>query len=162
MPGSGKTTIAAKAERLLTETGYDVLTLNLDRLRKILTPRPRYTEDEREAVYRALVLAAKLLSEHGLRHIIIDATGHRRGFRELARELIPEFAEIYVKCPLEICRARETSRNPGVVEKDLYRKAERGRLKGALPGISAPYETPENPELAQAGIFSVQRDSSSS
>lgn len=147
MPGSGKTTVADRTEKELRKMGYNVLTLNLDRLRKILTPRPRYTDEEREVVYRSLVLMAKLLAEHGLKHIIIDATGNRRRFRELARELLPEFAEIYVTCPLEVCRRRESSRDTDVVGKNLYEKAEKMQLEGEFPGVNVPYEVSENPEL---------------
>lgn len=39
--------------------------------------------------------------DHKAENVIIDATGNLRTFRNLARQLIPEFAEIYVKCPLE-------------------------------------------------------------
>lgn len=147
MPGSGKTAIAGMTEKRLRKLGYEVLTLHLDRLRKILTPHPQYTEEEREVVYRSLVLTAKLLVEHGHKHIIIDATGNRRRFRELAREIIPEFAEIHVKCPIEVCKDRESSRKTGAIEKHLYRKAEKGQLKGNLPGVTVPYEEPEDPEL---------------
>lgn len=147
MPGSGKTTIAEKTEKMLQKNGNDVLTLNLDQLRKTLTPQPRYTDEEREVVYRALVLMAKLLTEHGRKHIIIDATGNRRHFRILARDLIPEFAEIHVKCPLEICKARESTRNAEMVEKNLYQKARKGQLEGDLPGFTVPYEAPEDPEV---------------
>jgi adenylylsulfate kinase len=85
--------------------------------------------------------------EYGGKNVNIDATGNRKEFRELARSLIPEFAEIYVKCPLETCRAREASRRGQPVQNDLYKSASEGKLKGELPGISAPYEEPENPEL---------------
>jgi adenylylsulfate kinase len=70
-PGSGKTTIAEETEKRLRESGYDVLTLNLDELRKILTPQPRYTENERELVYRVLVLLmANLLTEYSFKNIL--------------------------------------------------------------------------------------------
>ena len=79
--------------------------------------------------------------------MIIDATGNRREFRDLARRLIREFAEIYVKCPLRTCQVRETSRRGQLVQNDLYKRASEGALKGELPGVSAPYEEPENPEV---------------
>lgn len=133
--------------KLLSESGIEAVTLSLDHIRKVLTPQPKYTSEEREIVYRALVIMAQLLVEYGGKNVNIDATGNRKEFRELARSLIPEFAEIYVKCPLETCRAREASRRGQPVQKDLYKSASEGKLKGELPGISAPYEEPENPEL---------------
>lgn len=147
LPGSGKTTIARELESMLLEAGVDHIRLGLDELRGILTPHPRYTDEEREIVYRALVLAAKLLVENSSKDVIIDATGNRRSFRELARTLIKEFGEVYVKCPLDLSREREKSRIGGLVERDLYRKAEEGKLEGGLPGVSSPYEEPVGTEV---------------
>ncbi len=147
LPGSGKTTVARELELMLSQSGIKVVTLSLDRVRQVLTPDPKYTDEERELVYRSLVVMAQLLVEHSGKNVIIDATGNRAAFRDLARELIPEFAEVYLKCPLETCEARESSRDVQLVQGDLYKKAEEGRLKGELPGISTPYEEPEEPEV---------------
>jgi len=147
LPGSGKSTILNDLSRMLSESGIEAITLSLDHIRKVLTPQPKYTSEERDIVYRSLVIMAQLLVEHGGKNVIIDATGNRKEFRELARRLIREFAEIYVKCPLRTCQARETSRRDQLVQKNLYKKAIDGRLKGQLPGISTPYEESENREL---------------
>ena len=147
LPGSGKSTVAGELERLFSEAGLDCVTLALDQLRKVLTPEPRYTDEEREIVYRSLVLMAQLVKEHSPKNVIIDATGNRRAFRDLAREKIPEFAEVYVTCPLEVCRSREASRETENVEKNLYKKAKSGQLTGDFPGISTPYEEPLDPEV---------------
>ncbi len=147
LPGSGKSTILKELSQILSESGIEAVTLSLDHIRKVLTPEPKYTEEERTLVYRSLVLMAQLLVEQCEKNVIIDATGNRIKFRDLARRLIPEFAEIYVKCPLETCKAREASRRGQAVQKDLYKSAAEGKLKGELPGISAPYEESENPEV---------------
>jgi adenylylsulfate kinase len=147
LPGSGKSTIVRELEGLFEEADLDCVTLAMDRLRKVLTPEPRYTDEERGIVYRALVLMAQLVTEHSTKSVIIDATGNRRAFRDLARERIPEFAEVYVTCAPEVCRSREASRDAGAVEKDLYRKARSGQLEGGLPGVSTPYEEPLDPEV---------------
>lgn len=147
LPGSGKSTILNELSKLLSESGIEAVPLSLDHIRKILTPQPKYTSEERAIVYRALVIMAQLLVDHGGKNVIIDATGNRKEFRELARRLIREFAEIYVRCPLEICRAREASRRDQPVQKDLYKRASEGKLKGELPGISAPYEEQETLSL---------------
>ena len=147
LPGSGKSTILNELSRILTEAGIETVTLSLDQIRKVVTPKPRYTREERDIVYRSLVMMALLLVDHGGRNVIIDATGNRKQFRELARELIRDFAEVYVKCPLRTCQSREASRQGQPVQRDLYQKAIDGRLAGQLPGISAPYEESENPEL---------------
>ena len=117
---------------MLSESGIEVVTLSLDHIRKVLTPESKYTDDERALVYRSLVLMAQLLVGKGEKNVIIDATGNRKEFRDLARHLIPEFAEIYLKCPLETCKAREALRRDQPVQKDLYKSAVEGRLKGEL------------------------------
>jgi len=148
LPGSGKSAIARELEELLIQEGVRTVVLAMDELRTFLTPQPKYTEEEREIVYRALVLMAQLIVEHSPKTVIIDATGNRRHFRELARERVREFGEVHIKCPIEVCRARETSRENTLVEKDMYKKAAKGELSGGLPGVTAPYEEPANPEVA--------------
>lgn len=147
LPGSGKSSVAKELTRLLRDDGIETATLSLDEIRKVLTPEPKYTEQERDLVYRALAVMAQLLVEKGGKNVIIDATGNRRAYRELARQLIPEFAEAYLRCPLETAMAREGSRRSGLVEKDLYKRAVEGRLEGKMPGVSTPYEEPTRPEV---------------
>jgi adenylylsulfate kinase len=140
LPGSGKSTITEG----ITKSYPDFVILRMDEVRRFMTPTPSYSEDEREIVYRAIVYMAKMLSE--LKHnVIIDATGNKRRWRELARENITNFAEIYIKCPIDICQKRETERlNSHSAPKDIYKKG----LEGSpVPGVSVPYEEPLNPEL---------------
>jgi adenylylsulfate kinase len=147
LPGSGKTAVARELGQMAAAAHVDLLTLNLDQIRQFLTPEPQYTDEERELVYRALVLMAEWLVREGSRNVLIDATGSRQAFRNFARQRIAEFAEIYLDCPLEICQEREASRNSGPVEANLYFKARTGRLKGKMPGVTTPFEAPERPEL---------------
>ncbi|MFW6147935.1 MAG: adenylyl-sulfate kinase [Thermodesulfobacteriota bacterium] len=159
LPGSGKSTIAREVEELLSNSGIETIILSMDQIRTIITPEPAYTDQERDIVYRSLVMMAKLLVEHSGKGVIIDATGNRRSFRGLARELIPEFAEIYVSCPVEVCQAREPLRQSREIQPDLYKKAKQGRLEGGLPGVSAPYEEPESPELKVQSDVLTPRES---
>jgi adenylylsulfate kinase len=158
LPGSGKTTVAREFQKTTAEKDIDILVLSLDEIRKVLTPDPRYTDEERKLVYRALVVLAEWLVREGGRNVLIDATGNRRAFRDLARERIPEFAEVYLACPLTVCRDREASRDGGPVEEDLYEKARAGRLAGKMPGVTAPYEPPENPEVEIPTLETDPRD----
>jgi adenylylsulfate kinase len=140
LPGSGKSTIADG----IKERFPDFVILRMDELRKIVTPKPTYSEEEREIVYRAIVYTAKILSE--LKHnVIIDATGNMRRWRDLARDVIHNFAEIYLKCPIDVCMEREVSRKKTHgAPKDIYKK---GRDGWPVPGINVPYEEPLSPEL---------------
>lgn len=143
-PGSGKTTIARWVEKGIACRGAAVKVLELDKLRKILTPTPTYEAEERELVYRALILMAKLLTESGV-SVIIDATGHRRVWRELARSLIPFFSEVQLVCPIEVCRERERSRPVEYAPPGVYGHA--GEPGATVPGVDVPYESSLRPEL---------------
>ena len=63
LPGSGKSTILQELSRILSESGIEAVTLSLDHIRKVITPEPKYTDEERDIVYRALVMMAHLLIE---------------------------------------------------------------------------------------------------
>jgi len=140
LPGCGKSTITT----VLREKVSDAVIIRMDELRKIVTPEPNYSDAERELVYRSLVYTAKMIHQLG-RTVIIDATGNKKSWRQLARELIPDFFEVYLACPLERCMEREKTRSTahGAPQK-IY---EKGRAGWPVPGLNVPYEEPENPDL---------------
>ncbi|NWF52533.1 MAG: adenylyl-sulfate kinase [Nitrospirae bacterium] len=140
LPGSGKSTIADA----LKKANPNFIILRMDELRKVVTPEPTYSDSERDIVYRALVYTAKKLTD--LDHnVIIDATGNLRRWRDLARNLIPRYIEIYLRCPLEKCIEREKKRiDRHSAPEDIYKKGAQG---WPVPGIVAPYEEPLNPEI---------------
>lgn len=140
IPGSGKSTIADEIKKKFP----DFVIIRMDDLRKIVTPSPTYSDPERDIVYRSLVYIAKILSELG-HNVIIDATANLRIWRDLARRLIPDFYEIYLKCSLSVCIERERSRieRHGAPE-DIYKKGKEG---WPVPGLTVPYEEPLNPEI---------------
>lgn len=143
LPGCGKTTIAERSRGILAERGIQAEILQLDEIRRAITPHPKYTEEERDIVYASLAYMAKLLSDVGI-NVIVDATANLRRYRDLARSLIPRFAEIYVAAPLEVCMAREAARRAQFSPKGIYQKASAG---AAVPGRGAPYEEPLSPEI---------------
>ncbi len=140
LPGSGKSSIAIEVKRQFPEA----VILNSDELRKIVTPDPKFTGNEREYVYKALVYTAKTVSELG-HNVIIDATANKKIWREIARKLIPNFFEVYLKCPLDLCMEREKTRlDTHEAPRDIYDK---GRKGSPVPGLNVAYEEPDNPEL---------------
>lgn len=144
LPGSGKSSVAREAARRLVASGMGVRVLELDEIRKVVTPRPTYTAEEREILYRALAYMALLLHNEGI-NVIVDATAHRRRFRDVARALIPTFAEIYLHASLDRCRARAGYRRGGFAPRDVYGQA--GREGSTVPGVDEMYEPPLHPEL---------------
>jgi len=141
LPASGKSTLAAALKSQLAERGIDVAVLESDSLRKILTPHPRYDEEERDTFYRQMAYIGALLVEHGV-PVIFDATANLRIYRSRAREQIRRFLEIFVDAPVSVCRARDP--------KGIYRQAQAGGT-ATVPGVQAVYEPPEAPDLIVQG-----------
>jgi adenylylsulfate kinase len=155
LPGSGKTALAEGAATALRAEGRPVRVLTLDAVRRVVTPTPSYSEAERDLVYRALVYMAMLLTEVGV-PVLLDATAHRRAWRELARRSIPKFAEVQLACPLEVCRAREASRRGGAAPPGIYAHA--GQPGARVPGVDVPYEPAVRPELTLDTAMSPVED----
>jgi len=138
LPGSGKTTIAEKVAGSLGAKH-----LQLDRVRKVVTPSPDYSDKERGIVYASLAYMAYLLVDSGI-SVVIDATANRREYRDLARKLIPRFIEVYVECPIEVCMEREQVRGAGYAPTKIYAGAGKG---GTVPGVDIEYEAPLHSEV---------------
>ncbi|HLY73660.1 MAG TPA: adenylyl-sulfate kinase [Planctomycetota bacterium] len=132
LPSSGKSSITAALLKLLHKRSVDPVVLESDVFRKYFTPHATYSEDERVLFYQGIVLVAEGYVEHGV-PVIIDATGNRREYRDLARKRLPVFAEVFVDCPLEVCKGRDP--------KGIYRKAQEGS-SSTVPGLQSEYEPP--------------------
>jgi adenylylsulfate kinase len=145
LPGSGKSVLARAAAEQLRARGVALTVLELDALRKIVTPAPTYSDAEREAVYRLLAVMAATLVDAGV-PVIVDATAHRRHWRALARELIPRFAEVQLECSLEVAREREARRTAGNSPRDIYARS--GAAGATVPGVDRDYEPALAPELS--------------
>ena len=143
-PGSGKSVIARGVEAEFRVLGQPVTRLELDEIRQSITPAPCYTDHEREIVYRALGYMATLLVEAG-GPVLIDATAHRRFWRDLVRKAVRHFAEVQLVCPLTICQEREHGRTPGYAPRDIYHQA--GGVGASVPGVDVPYEAALAPEV---------------
>ena len=139
LPSSGKSTIARLLAKRLGEMGIKVQVLESDELRRVLTPKPKYTEEERDWFYGVMAWIGWLLVRNGV-NVIFDATANKRAYRERARRLIGpgRFMEVYVRCPLEVCMARDV--------KGIYKMALKGEAT-TVPGLQVPYEEPSEPAV---------------
>ena len=132
--------------RLLTTKSIRAQLLSSDELRKIMTPEPSYSLEERDMVYATLVYLARLLTQNGT-NVVVDATGNLRRYRDDARRQIQNFFEVYLECPLKICMEREVKRGKTYhAPKGIYAKALKGKAP-TVPGVGQPYEPPLKPEL---------------
>lgn len=137
VPAGGKTTLAHAVRQELQKHGVSAVVVDSDEVRSKLIPIPTYSDAERDEFYTALVQMAALLNGFGV-NVLLAATAPRRVYRDVARQTLPRFAEVWVRCPLSVCQVRDP--------KGLYHRAERGEIT-ALPGMQTPYELPLAPEL---------------
>lgn len=136
LPAAGKTTLARAVQQQLHRRNMHTVVLDSDELRQILTPRPRYSAEEREWFYGVVAYLAAWLTHSGV-NVLIAATANRRAYRDAARGQIARFAEVHVQCSPEVCRRRDP--------KGLYEKAQSGKIE-QLPGIDLAYEAPLHAE----------------
>jgi len=139
LSGSGKSTLAHSVEERLHQMGCRTFVLDGDNVRHGLCGDLGFSEQDRVENIRRVGEVAKLILEAG----VISLTAFISPFRsdrEKVRSLFPhgDFLEIYCRCPLEICEARDV--------KGLYKRARVGEVKN-FTGISSPYEEPAVPEL---------------
>ena len=138
LPASGKSSIVAQLIPKLTAIGLQAEIMESDAVRRILTPSPTYSNEERDLFYRSLALMGSRLLAHGV-NVIFDATASRRAYREFARTLMPQLLEVSVECPLEVCMQRD--------KKGTYRRGLEGK-SATVPGLQEHYEAPLSPDLA--------------
>ncbi len=139
LSGSGKSTLAHAVEESLHQRGCRTYVFDGDNVRHGLCSDLGFSVEDRSENIRRIGEMAKLFVEAGvvaLTAFISPLQADRRRVRALIGDA--DFVEIYVKCPLAVCEARDV--------KGMYKKARRGEIK-EFTGISSPYEEPEQPEL---------------
>jgi len=143
LSGSGKSTIATALERELFDRGLHAFVLDGDNIRFGLSADLGFSAADRAENIRRVAETAKLFAEAGFIAITAFISPYRSD-RARARQVLQEgnlaipFSEVYVDAPLSVCESRDP--------KQLYAKARAGTIK-EFTGISAPYESPEAPEL---------------
>ena len=137
LPASGKSTIVSALRPRLEELDLSVEVLESDTVRRVLTPTPTYSQEERDLFYRALAFMGASLVSHGVT-VIFDATANKRAYRDFARSLIPRFIDVAVECPLELAMQRDY--------KGTYQRGQQGE-SSTVPGLQDPYEASVNPEV---------------
>lgn len=139
LSGSGKSTLANLLEQQLFAAGHQTYILDGDNVRKGLNADLDFSAAARVENIRRVGAVAGLMADAGL--IVLSAfISPFQSDRALAKEHIGKqrFVEVFVSCPLEVCEARDV--------KGLYKKARAGEIS-SFTGISAPFETPQNPDI---------------
>ncbi|MEG3901106.1 MULTISPECIES: adenylyl-sulfate kinase [unclassified Microcoleus] len=137
LSGSGKTTITKALEPELKARGCKVEILDGDVVRTNLSKGLGFSQEDRDTNIRRIGFVAHLLSRNGVA-VMTAAISPYRAIRDEIRAMEPNFVEVYITAPLEVCEGRDV--------KGLYAKARAGEIKG-FTGIDDPYEEPLNPEI---------------
>lgn len=137
--GSGKSTIAIELEKELAQIGKLVYRLDGDNIRYGLSSDLGFSEKDRNENIRRISEVAKLFKDAGIITLVSFISPFKL-MRRLAKEKIGKdaFIEVYVKASIETCIKRDS--------KGMYKKAISGQIKN-FTGISAKYESPDNPDI---------------
>ncbi len=137
LSGAGKSTIAVGIAKTLNELLVPYEQLDGDLIRTNLSKKLGFSRADRNSNIERVSFVCKLLNKHGV-STIVSLISPARYSREKLRSYLPNFIEIYVDTPLEICIERDV--------KGLYKKAIAGEI-AEFTGISSPYEAPLNPDV---------------
>lgn len=137
LSGAGKSTLSEAIQARLKEHGRNVEVLDGDVVRTHLSKGLGFSKEDRDTNIKRIAFVCGLLTRNGVACISAAIAPYREA-REWARNEIGNFVEVYVKCPIDVCRERDV--------KGLYKLVDEGKLKG-FTGVDDPYEEPEHPEL---------------
>ena len=137
LSGAGKSTLSEIIEQRLKERGRNVEVLDGDIVRTHLSKGLGFSREDRDTNIKRIAFVCSLLTRNGVICISAAIAPYREA-RDWAREEIGNFVEVYVKCPIEVCRQRDV--------KGLYKLVDEGKIKG-FTGVDDPYEEPVHPEL---------------
>lgn len=138
LSGSGKSTIANAAERVLHQQGRFTAILDGDNLRTGLNSNLGFTDQDRLENIRRISEVAKVFVSQGV-ITFVSAITPRGELRDLARGILgKDVFEVYVKASYDACEKRDV--------KGLYAKAARGEI-AHFTGKDGSFEPPNNPDL---------------
>jgi adenylylsulfate kinase len=138
LSGSGKSTIANEAERVLHQQGRLTAILDGDNLRTGLNVNLGFSDVDRLENVRRAAEVAKLFVEQGIVTFVSLITPHGV-LRDLARGILgADLLEVYVKASFQTCAVRDV--------KGLYAKASAGEI-GDFTGKDSAFEEPQQADL---------------
>src|SRR5437763_14388304 len=137
LSGAGKSTLSEAIEERLKARGRNVEILDGDIVRTHLSKGLGFSREDRDTNIKRIAFVCGLLTRNGVVCISAAIAPYREA-REWARREIGDFVEVYLKCPIEVCRQRDV--------KGLYKLVDEGKIKN-FTGVDDPYEEPEHPEL---------------
>lgn len=148
LTGTGKSTIARAVERALFDQGRAVMVLDGEKMRSGVNQDLGYSVEDRSENLRRSAHIARIMNDAGL--ICLAAfTAPSESIRVRCADLVGKdrILVVHLTADESVRKSRDS--------KGHYAKAEAGVLPN-FPGVSAPYEAPENADLViDSGKLSV-------
>ena len=139
LSGSGKSTLANLVEIALHKSGLSTYILDGDNIRQGINKDLSFAPQDRTENIRRIAEISNLMLDAGVVTLAAFVSPYIKDRMAVKQIVGPDnFIEIFVNTSLAECERRDV--------KGLYKKARSGEIKN-MTGISAPYETPINPDL---------------
>lgn len=133
--GAGKTTIGKRLEKHFKEIGEKCYLLDGDEVRDLFDRDLGYSNADREANIKRIILGAYLLDKNDIVGIICNISPLEH-LRQLARKKITGYNEIYLKKDLQVSIKNDV--------KGMYQK---NMGKTEIIGLDTAFDEPETPDL---------------
>ena len=137
LSASGKTTLGSALSRHLTASDRAAVWLDGEEIRRRLDRPYGFTREERVLVVDKIGEMAAEANGDG-QIAVVSTTSHVLSSRKAVRKRLQNFFEIYLKCPPQVCAARDY--------KGQYRRAFDGEIDNFV-GVTEPYEESSRVEL---------------
>lgn len=145
LPKSGKAEIALGIVAILRNQKIPVVHLEEEELKETLSYDLGRNNYDRDKHILRMIHVCYHITANGILNIASSSSAKRK-MRNYARNLIGNFSEIYVKCPVDICIERDNGEYFGDINLKNYNN---------LIGTDIPYEEPTRPQL----ILDTEHDS---
>jgi adenylyl-sulfate kinase len=137
LSSAGKSTLANLLVARLRQSGYPCLLLDGDQIRQVFDERLGYDRAARRKQTSRVLRLARLVAGQGILPVVAIIHPVEED-RRMCREAMPGYFEVWLKCTLDVCVARDT--------KNVYRPALDGKAANVV-GLDIPYEEPRHADL---------------
>ena len=137
LSASGKTTISHLVVDALRQEGSQILLLDGDDLRKVLSENQSHTRSDRLRIGLVYCRLCKLLVDQGF-NVVIATVALFSEIHEWNRQNIENYIEVFIDVPIEELVRRDP--------KKIYEKFFNGEIKN-VAGLDLEVDFPKNPHL---------------
>lgn len=137
LSGAGKTTIASTFFKIIRKSKKNIIFLDGDILREVLTENQKYSLIERKKLAMKYSKLCKMILDQDI-DVVIATISMFHEIRNWNRENIDNYYEVYIKVPLGVLIERD--------QKNIYSRALKGEIKDVM-GVNINLQEPRNPDV---------------